>query len=312
MRAGNSISDYPGKKDQLINEYRRFMPSDRINTVYETHAGTLSVTRNLLKPELRANRYIATELDRGMYCLLHQIQTDPERLVNALHKSEYSQLEFDIAKLIESDGWEDMSETAVAYCRYVLLNQSFNASCKSWRGYTVANERRYFSNIENFIFNGNDELQGIELINEDMMKLVDDYLCMEDAFIFIDSPYENSLRSESLYAQETTSDWHDDFLKKIRDLKAQNKLHAKVMICGYCNENLAADKYNKSLLTSGFTLYKVKDTIRPTVIREGMCPRKGTASEYIWINYEPMDRDSILSENIYTYQRVFGTHSIKI
>ena len=67
MRAGNSISDYPGKKDQLINEYRRFMPSDRINIVYETHAGTLSVTRNLLKPELRANRYIATELDRGMY-----------------------------------------------------------------------------------------------------------------------------------------------------------------------------------------------------------------------------------------------------
>ena len=82
-------------------------------------------------------------------------------------------------------------------------------------------------------------------------------------------------------------------------------LKAKMMLCNYVSENMQSDIYCKALLKEGWTLYLIKDVIRPTVIRENSKSRKkNKAVEAIYLNYEPIN-PLVGRDRIFTYKDVF-------
>lgn len=308
MYENNAVSDYIGKKERMLHEISDLLPASKIDITYETHAGTLAVSRRLLKSNFRLKKCFATELDLGTYSLLKQVQMrEPDELIQKILNVGYDQNVFDWCKAIEAENYEEFSEEEIAVCKYILLNQSYNAACKSWRGLgsNRENEARYKKNVKKFIEKGHFQLQDIEIVHGDMMDYLGNFINIQNAFIFIDSPYENSLRSSNLYSTDTDSEWHDRFLARIREYSKEKMLKANLMVCGYCHDqNFKEDKYCKALIPLGFKLYKLKDTIRPTVIRDTMIRKKNTVTEYCWLNYEP--RSWIPRRNYFDYNDIFG------
>ena len=310
---------YPGSKSGMAALQTNYFPEERFNKFWETNGGTGAMTTNIVSGYEMDAMYI-TELDIGMYSLLKQVQEDPYSLVEELSKTQYSAWEFEEAKEAEEVGYRDMTQLEIAMAKWIVCRQSFNGQGKNYRDIDLGAEddvkcwsnaqwqrNKYLRQIPQLI-EYSQGLQGVQIIHSDFLAYFDKFAANSEMFIYSDIPYYNELRSSGLYREETDKEWHRRYAMKLRKMTEDGSLKAKVMLCGYVNENMKADLYCNELLPAGWTLYLIKDVYRPTIIKDNSKSRKkGKAIEAVFLNYKPIN-PLVGKERIFTYDDVFGNN----
>lgn len=307
----------PGSKASLASLQANYLPVGGFSKSWETNAGTCAFTNNILSG-LKLKEMYATELDVGTYCLLKVCKENPVGLIRELRKTEYSMEEYeraeDVLKCIKTP-WDELK---IAVAKYVLLRQSMNGAITSYRDIDKSNDcdlkswisaqqhrDRYHRQIIQ-LAEYSDGLQGLKIIQGDMLKYFDRFAADSDMFIYSDIPYTNGLRADRLYREETDAAWHRKYAKKLAEMTRDGTLKAKMMLCNYVSVNLESDVYCKELLKEGWTLYFIKDVYRPTVIKQNSKSRKKNKTvEAIFLNYQPLN-PTVGKNRIFTYEDVFG------
>jgi len=308
----------PGNKAGLAQEQKNYLPSHRFTKSWESNAGTLAFS-NIVLSGLELDEMYATELDKGTYNLLKQTQENPYALTNYLMDVEYSEEIYNWADSCLEKEYEGMTQLEIAAARYILGYMSYNGIVgDNYRDIDKGKEdfdcfmsgqwyREKFKRQILKIPKYSKGLQGIKLIHGDMIDYFDRFATDPEFFIYADIPYENSLRANGLYQVETSTRWHRDFAIRLASMTRDKTLRASVMLCGYVNKDLKSDVYVKQLLAAGWQLLFIKETNRPTILKENVKDRKhkGKAIEAIFINYEPIN-PLVGKERIFNYYDVFG------
>lgn len=308
----------PGSKASLASTLTGYLPVKGFMYSWETHAGTAAMTANVFSG-LGLEKMCATELDVGMYSLLKCCKERPEQLMVNLLETVYAPEEFETALEQKENGYKGMTEMDIAVAKYILLTQSYNGLGTTYRDIDKGADddircwkaaqwhRNKYQRAILGLYDYSECIQNLNIRNADMLTVFDDFAAEPDMFIFSDIPYTNSLRSKKLYEVDTTDQWHKDFAKKLAKMTSDGSLKAQMMLCNYVNEDLQADIYCQELLKEGWTLYMVKDTYRPTIIKENSKKRKkNKAVEVVFLNYKPIN-PAVGGERIFTYEKVFGT-----
>lgn len=307
----------PGSKASIAGIQANYLPAGPFKKSWETNAGTLAFTNNVLAG-LGLEKMYATEIESGMFNLLKVCKEQPVALATALMQTLYAMEEFEQAQEQEKQEYEGMTDLEIAVAKYVLLRQSFNGLGTTYRDIDKGREddifcwrdaqrqRDKYMRQALQVIEYSQALQNVELIHADMLDYFDEFAADSSMFIYSDIPYTNNLRSNKLYKVDTDRAWHERFAKKLAEMTRRGRLNAKMMLCNYVNENLQADLYCQELLKEGWTLYLIKDVFRPTVIRENSKKRKkNRAVEAVFLNYKPIN-PIVGNERVFTYLDVFG------
>lgn len=259
-----------GGKLRMLLELLCLIP---LHTVWcEPFMGSAVVTLN----HARSEKEIINDFDSDLVNFFKVLQDHNKgrRMIEKLLTLEYSKEIFEIAKQYKKDKYDGFSDVERAVWEYVLIFQSFNSARKSFsKGKTTFN---YQMDILTNLFEVQSRLKNVDIRQGDGVALIDSLKDNEEAFLFLDPPYEHSTRSASAcdaYGKEMSKEEHIHLLETIQYAKS------KILLCGY--ESRLYDEY---LLPHGYKRYKLCDIVKACQFVEGR--KKDIAEEYIWVNYE--------------------------
>ena len=307
---------YYGNKEKFVQEILDAMPKN-FNRYLELCAGTATVARRLVS---RGVKREVVEMDRGQVALLVVIRDRPQELIRAMYNLKYSSTVYELAKQIRDGGYNCDDLLIAAVAKKVIIDFSYNSACGSYRNPQfgksdfdkMLNEKQYvtsyFRNVPSDIMSTSAGLQGVEILQGDMMDYLNK-LSDPNLFCFCDPPYRPAVRSAKHlgYDIDMSEEKHEKFLEALVMLRDQNKLNAKMMICGYVDwSNLKDDLYVRKLLPLGFKLVIIKETYLPAIIRNGMNKTRNKAIECVFVNYDDSRAKNYGSDAVYTYKSVYG------
>lgn len=297
----------------MINQLRAMIPADGFDSYLELCAGSAAICREII-PASQPRTIV--EADVGQAKLLEYMRDHPVELATEVLMQGYSREVFDAALELKKTGYKG-NDKGIAVARLQMLEMSFNSSCESFRDidkgalddfrlaisaekYRERFNRRLLADSQKV----SDQLQGVEIINDDMMnyltRLNDNRL-----FCSIDPPYRPTLRSAGKRGYDT--DWeetdHSRFLQELIKLSRAGKLNAKVLIFGYVEPDLTKDLYCNALLPEGFTLYFLKDVCLPGIFSAKRVYRKKHRQwECVFVNYEPIESGIVARNRMVAFE----------
>lgn len=317
---------YYGNKNKMVAAIRAAVPS-QYSEYLELCAGIAAVARKVID---RSVPRTIVEKDHGQATLLKQVQQNPLDVALKLKELGYSRDVFEEALEMKKRNYDGCSELETAVYRKVLTDQSYNASCSSYRDIDKGcednvdllisanrNRERYLRQILPDCCMFSEELQGVEIIEGDMFDYLE-RLNNTNLFCMIDPPYQPSKRSagQKGYDQDWSDGMHHRLMETLYKQYLHNKLKAKVMIFCYVNlDDLQSDIYCRYLMRMGFTLYLLKDVYLPQIYSKKIkdkidnlekTRKKKKAVECIFINYEPVAKGIVVPERMIKYEDVFG------
>jgi DNA adenine methylase len=140
-------------------------------------------------------------------------------------------------------------------------------------GYTICPRRSMSKSVSSFLgaVDGLEELHRrmsrVTVLNRDGVGLIEEYGQVENAFIFMDPPYDQSMRGSARYKVDMNREQQIRFLETVKDIKAQG------LICGY-----DSDLYNDALGS--------KWSREDFVVKTQTCGNESkTKTESVWRNY---------------------------
>lgn len=266
---------YYGGKNRMLDPILTLLPPAEI--YLEPFMGSAVV---LLNSE-HHNREIINDMGENIVHLMRTI-ADNERskfLKDRLQELGASREVFNWAKEHEKNGYVGLDDVERAACTYITISQSFNTNRKAYSSSKEKNMLHYYMEVENDITNTNERLQGVEILNEDGIALLDRYKDNKSAVAFVDPPYRPDLRGKGatkIYPNEMSEKDHIRLLETIKDAKC------KIMLCGYRTKE-GTDLYDSYLLTNDkWQCYKLADIPKACQNKEV----KDIAEEFIWVNYK--------------------------
>ena len=188
--------------------------------------GSAVVTLN----HARSEKEIINDFDSDLVNFFKVLQDHNKgrRMIEKLLTLEYSKETFDIAKQYKKDKYDGFSDVDRAVWEYVLIFQSFNSVRKFFsKGKTTFN---YQMDILTNLFEVQSRLKNVDIRQGDGVALIDSLKDNEEAFLFLDPPYEHSTRSASAcdaYGKEMSKEEHIHLLETIQYEKI------KILLCGY-------------------------------------------------------------------------------
>lgn len=307
---------YYGGKNKMIGEIMAVSPI-RYEKYVELCAGNANVARKMISGVPKS----IVEFDIGQATFLQQVRDNPIELVMGIIEKGYSRDAFETALENQTANYVGMSQNEIATDRGVLLLESYNASCNSYRNidsdcvddiksFVKAQKmrRKFETHLLRDICRMSEELSDTQIIYGNMM----DYLYFledEDSWVNIDPPYRPKLRSAGKkgYNKDWTEELHLEFCEKLKQMYEDGRLNAKVSISCYVDENLKEDMYCKYLLSCGFRLVFLKQVYLPKICTDNQKTHKKTkVYECMFTNYDDMAAPSRFGdEQIYTFNDVF-------
>lgn len=298
----------------MINQLRAMIPADGFDSYLELCAGSAAICREII-PANQPRTIV--EFDVGQAKLLEYMRDHPVELATEVLMQGYSREVFDAALQLKKTGYIGCNDKKTAVARLEMLEMSFNSSCESFRDidkgalddfrlaisaekYRERFNRRLLADCQKV----SDQLQGVEIINDDMMNFLT-RLNDKELFCSIDPPYRPTLRSAGKRGYD--KDWeetdHSRFMQEIIKLSRAGKLNAKVLIFGYVESDLTKDLYCEALLPEGFTLFFLKDVCLPGIFSAKRTYRKKNKQvECVFANYRPIESGIVPRKRIVTYE----------
>lgn len=280
MEAAAFVLQYVGSKGRMAGVLSRLIPATC--TIYaELYCGSAALALNSRKFDVKIlndlNPHIAN---------FWRVATDPAtrgELLKRLQQTRYSWSMFTAAeRRSKAHGVKQEDKLQWAVDTFILNRQSFNATGESW---IYRDGTAYYRNLENItglplsfkVMEG----QRFEVYNENAIACMrrKQLLTNPKAFIFLDPPYLEGLRSEGKLYQVDMPDVRDhiQLLKEIRQAKA------KIVLSGYWSgRDDGTDLYDFYLLPHGWHRHLLGEFTKGCETGE----KKSKGAEWIWCNYD--------------------------
>ena len=272
-----SLTGYYGAKGKLHDKYIQLIPTNVMSYV-EPFVGSGAIFLN--KPRYPKTEEIINDIDENMIRIYRVLQDKDmtkefiERLIEV--ECTYENL-IEIKKLEDTGYMRIANEVERAVYSYIICHCSFNNARKAFIKEDKSREHSsYFRRKVLDLMRINERLQGVQIYNEDAIKVIENTKDCEGKFLFLDPPYVQSSRvAKSVYTSEMTE---NDHIRLLESILAKKK--SKVLLCGYNSENNLYDNY---LIDNGWRKIEVTKAFKYSSVAKGKKPRE---IEYVWINYE--------------------------
>lgn len=280
MNATVHILRYIGSKERMAGVLSRLIP--KTCRVYaELYCGSAALALNSRKFDVK----ILNDLNPHM-SNFWKVATNPEtqsELLERLKNTRYSWSEFVAAKRQrEEHGSKRTDAVQWATETFVLNRQSFNATGDSWVYRDAGKYQKDLNDTTNLplafkVLEG----QNFRVYNTNAVNCLEQEQLLQnpDAFIFLDPPYLEGLRSDGKLYQVDMPDVRDhiNLLKVIRDSKA------KIVLSGYWSgRDDGTDLYDYYLLPYGWHRHLLGEYTKGCETGS----EKSKGAEWIWTNYD--------------------------
>lgn len=280
MEATLFALQYIGSKGRMAGVLSRLIPA--ACTVYaELYCGSAALALNSRSFEVKIlndlNPHIAN---------FWRVATAPEtrgELLTRLQQTSYSWSEFMAAQSrSQAYGARQKDKLQWAVDTFILNRQSFNAAGENW---VYRDGTAYYKSLNNLVglpllFKAM-EGQNFKVYNTNAIACMreEGLLSNPKAFLFLDPPYLEGLRSEGKLYQVDMPDVRDH----IRLLKEIRQAKAKIVLSGYWSgRDDGTDLYDFYLLPHGWHRHLLGEYTKGC--ETGMEKSKG--AEWVWCNYD--------------------------
>lgn len=280
MNATVHIFKYIGSKERMAGVLSRLIP--KTCRVYaELFCGSAALALNSRKFDVKILNDLNPHVS-NFWKVATNPKTRPE-LLKRLQQTRYSWSEFMAAKKRrDAHGAKQADAIQWATDTFVLNRQSFNASGDSWVYRDAGRYKRELITKTElpFSFKILDD-QNFRVYNTNAVSCLEQEQLLQnpDAFIFLDPPYLEGLRSDGKLYQVDMPDVRDhiNLLRVIRDAKA------KIVLSGYWSgRDDGTDLYDYYLLPFGWHRHLLGEYTKGC--ETGAEKSKG--AEWVWTNYD--------------------------
>lgn len=280
MEVSVQMFAYVGSKARMVGILASLIPP-ACTTYAELYCGSGALALNSRKFEVK----ILNDLNPHM-ANFWKMATDPAtsgELLKRLQDTQYSWSAFHGAKQRQRDcGANQRDKFQWAVDTFILNRQSFNADGRNWayRDNAHYTELLHHSTKLPLVFRA---LVGqrFRVYNDNALHVMDKENLLENpnAFLFLDPPYLEGLRSDAKLYQVDMPDVRDhiSLLKKIRRAKA------KIVLSGYWSgRDDGTDLYDYYLLPCGWHRHLLGEYIKGCEVGE----EKSMGAEWVWCNFD--------------------------
>lgn len=268
MRKNKTLIPWYGGKHSMQNKLISLMPTEGIKTYVEVFGGGARVLLNKSRSEVEVYNDLHSGL-ASFFCCMKDRQK-MYKLRERLKETPYSEQVFNYAKA----NWEEeIDEIEKARLTFIMITQSFNSSCETWKKPKTIDIIRTYKNRINNMIEFTYRLKDVIIENQNFEYILEKYDDEKTVF-YLDPPYYPDTRTISkVYNHEMTQEQHKKMVDILLGLKG------KAIVSGYDNpvyDRLDCGKWKKIKL--GQYAKSSQNSKRGK--------RKSKAEEYVWLNYK--------------------------
>lgn len=232
---------YPGGKSKILDLLSTYLHEEK-KTFVDVYCGGGSVGLSLLLSGI-VEHLVMNDLDKGVYALFYVILTAPEMLIEKIKTiTPDRNLFFEYQQMIKKN-YEGYSKLERAFGFLVVNRLAFSGI---WNANPTSNllQRWNPKVLEKRIWNIWEKREQITLLNEDALKVIEEYYWDETCTLFIDPPYYVAWEKK-LYKHCYQEEEHRQLAELLNSLVSGMPAHADILVT-YDNHPFIAKLYQEA------------------------------------------------------------------
>lgn len=232
---------YPGGKSKVLDLLASYLSEEK-KTFVDVYCGGGSVGLSLLLSGV-VEHLVMNDLDKGVYAFFHTVLTAPEALIQKIRTVVPDrELFFYYQEMVKKD-YEEFPELERAFGFLVVNRLAFSGI---WNANPTSNllQRWNPKVLEKRIWNIWEKREQITLLNEDALKVIEEYYWDETCTLFIDPPYYVAW-DKKLYHHCYQEEEHQKLADLLNTLVCGMPAHADILVT-YDNHPFIAKLYQEA------------------------------------------------------------------
>ena len=232
---------YPGGKSKVLDLLASYLSEEK-KTFVDVYCGGGSVGLSLLLSGV-VEHLVMNDLDKGVYAFFHTVLTAPETLIQKIRTVVPDrELFFYYQEMVKKD-YEEFPELERAFGFLVVNRLAFSGI---WNANPTSNllQRWNPKVLEKRIWNIWERREQITLLNEDALKVIEEYYWDETCTLFIDPPYYVAW-DKKLYHHCYQEEEHQKLADLLNALVCGMPAHADILVT-YDNHPFIAKLYQEA------------------------------------------------------------------
>ena len=232
---------YPGRKSKVLDLLASYLSEEK-KTFVDVYCGGGSVGLSLLLSGV-VEHLVMNDLDKGIYAFFHTVLTAPEALIQKIRTVVPDrELFFYYQEMVKKD-YEEFPELERAFGFLVVNRLAFSGI---WNANPTSNllQRWNPKVLEKRIWNIWEKREQITLLNEDALKVIEEYYWDETCTLFIDPPYYVAW-DKKLYHHCYQEEEHQKLADLLNTLVCGMPAHADILVT-YDNHPFIAKLYQEA------------------------------------------------------------------
>lgn len=232
---------YPGGKSKVLDLLASYLSEEK-KTFVDVYCGGGSVGLSLLLSGV-VEHLVMNDLDKGVYAFFHTVLTAPEALIQKIRTVVPDrELFFYYQEMVKKD-YEEFPELERAFGFLVVNRLAFSGI---WNANPTSNllQRWNPKVLEKRVWNIWEKREQITLLNEDALKVIEEYYWDETCTLFIDPPYYVAW-DKKLYHHCYQEGEHQKLADLLNTLVCGMPAHADILVT-YDNHPFIAKLYQEA------------------------------------------------------------------
>lgn len=232
---------YPGGKSKVLDLLASYLSEEK-KTFVDVYCGGGSVGLSLLLSGV-VEHLVMNDLDKGIYAFFHTILTAPEALNQKIRTVVPDRELFFHYQYMVKKNYEGFPELERAFGFLVVNRLAFSGI---WNANPTSNllQRWNPKVLEKRIWNIWEKREQITLLNEDALKVIEEYYWDETCTLFIDPPYYVAW-DKKLYHHCYQEEEHQKLADLLNTLVCGMPAHADILVT-YDNHPFIAKLYQEA------------------------------------------------------------------
>lgn len=232
---------YPGGKSKVLDLLASYLSEEK-KTFVDVYCGGGSVGLSLLLSGV-VEHLVMNDLDKGVYAFFHTVLTAPEALIQKIRTVVPDRELFFYYQEMVKKNYEGFPELERAFGFLVVNRLAFSGI---WNANPTSNllQRWNPKVLEKRIWNIWEKREQITLLNEDALKVIEEYYWDETCTLFIDPPYYVAW-DKKLYHHCYQEEEHQKLADLLNTLVCGMPAHADILVT-YDNHPFIAKLYQEA------------------------------------------------------------------
>lgn len=232
---------YPGGKSKVLDLLASYLSEEK-KTFVDVYCGGGSVGLSLLLSGV-VEHLVMNDLDKGVYAFFHTVLTAPETLIQKIRTVVPDRELFFYYQEMVKKNYEGFPELERAFGFLVVNRLAFSGI---WNANPTSNllQRWNPKVLEKRIWNIWEKREQITLLNEDALKVIEEYYWDETCTLFIDPPYYVAW-DKKLYHHCYQEEEHQKLADLLNTLVCGMPAHADILVT-YDNHPFIAKLYQEA------------------------------------------------------------------